>query len=70
MIKDLINLFFYRRQIVKRLHLLNEKCYHPKNCFKPLVGVICRTGIVNSHKLRGPNKFRLTPCQIADIFSP
>jgi hypothetical protein len=26
----LINLFFYRRHIAKRLHLVNEKCYHPK----------------------------------------
>ena len=40
-----------------------------KYCFKPIVGVICRTGIIDSHKIkRSSHKFRLTPYQLAEIF--
>jgi hypothetical protein len=42
----------------------------PKNCFKPLVGVICRTGIVDSLQIkRSQYIFRMTPSELADIFS-
>ena len=42
----------------------------PKNCFKPLVEVICRTGIVDSLKIkRSQYIFRMTPSELVDIIS-